>query len=160
MSSRKSQYRKNQASLITETSWVVDMPCSYYSTRSLRCVMKEGYRKYSEYTRVSRCYDGRGLSEVKGKLVFGGFFFCALTDPMPVDRQVAKKRELESAEEIAEEEFLKLQQQMNERIARLVRLRKQKRLLQEKGLKILEKESEPEDLASMAQEEADAVVDV
>lgn len=77
-----------------------------------------------------------------------------------VDRWVKKRKELEDAELVAEDELLELQRQVNERLARLVRLRKQKRLLQEKGLQMLEKESAPEDLLSVAQEEADAAVDI
>ena len=67
------------------------------------------------------------------------------------DRLALEKQRLEAAEEATEEELIQLQQQLNERLSRLMRLRRQKRQLYEKGAEMLNR-----GLASMdALEEAE-----
>lgn len=80
---------------------------------------------------------------------------------MVVDRFVTEKRRLELEEEKTEEELLALQQQLNERLSRLMRLRRQKRFLQERGVEMLSKGlSSMEELESSDQLELEAVTDV
>lgn len=67
----------------------------------------------------------------------------------PADRLVQAKARLEADEEATEEELLELQRQLNERLSKLMRLRRQKRLLQSKGMKMLER-----DLQSVGELEA------
>jgi hypothetical protein len=70
------------------------------------------------------------------------------------DRLVQEKNRIEADEEATEEELIQLQRQLNERLSKLMRLRRQKRLIQTKGLRALEKE-----LATMSDsEKADCLV--
>jgi 3-methyladenine DNA glycosylase AlkC len=57
---------------------------------------------------------------------------------------VQAKARLEADKEATEEELLDLQRQMNERLSKLMRLCRQKRLLQSKGLKMLQQDLENE----------------
>jgi hypothetical protein len=58
------------------------------------------------------------------------------------DRLVQEKNRIEADEEATEEELIQLQRQLNERLSKLMRLRRQKRLIQSKGLKALERDTE------------------
>ena len=59
---------------------------------------------------------------------------------MVADRLVQAKARLKANKEATEEELLDLQRQVNKRLLKLMRLRRQKRLLQSKGTKILEQD--------------------
>ena len=50
---------------------------------------------------------------------------------------MAEKRRLELEEERAEEELIALQQQVNERLSRLMRLRRQKKQIHERGVEMV-----------------------
>ncbi|RFN40978.1 hypothetical protein FIE12Z_13010 [Fusarium flagelliforme] len=145
MSSAETARRKRRALLILSEGYVV-IPCSYYKSKSAKCVMKEGHKNCSECTRRGRTCDGKGVSVAEA------------------DRLVQAKARLEAAEEATEEELLDLQRQVNERLSKLMRLRRQKRLLQSKGMKMLERDIQAEgDLESSvvpsAVEESSSVVD-
>ncbi|SPJ92831.1 uncharacterized protein FTOL_13796 [Fusarium torulosum] len=80
------------------------MLCGYCGPRNLKCWAKEGHKKCAQCTRRGRPCDGKGVTLLKG---------CRL----------------EQEEEIAENDILSLQQQMNERLSRLMHLRRQKKQL-------------------------------
>jgi hypothetical protein len=91
-------------------------------------------------------------------------FFVVFSELTRVaDRLVQAKARLEADEEATEEELLDLQRQMNERLSKLMRLRRQKRLLQSKGLRMLEQdvlaEGELESSAQPSTGESSSVVD-
>ncbi len=68
---------------------------------------------------------------------------------------------MEAEEEVTEGEILEIQRQMNERLSRLMRIRRQKRLLRDKGLAMLERNLQSiEELEVAEREEVRAVVDV
>ncbi|KAF4423731.1 hypothetical protein F53441_14255, partial [Fusarium austroafricanum] len=60
-------------------------------------------------------------------------------------RFAAEKRRLEREEEVAENELLELQQKVNKRLSRLMRLRRQKKQLQERGDEMLRRNVETMD---------------
>ena len=67
-------------------------------------------------------------------------FFCfAAVDVLIAERIIAEKRRLEREEEVTEGELLKLQQELNERLARLMRLRRQKKEVVRKGHEMVRK---------------------
>ena len=73
---------------------------------------------------------------------------------------VQAKKRIEAAEEATEEELLDLQRQLNERLSRLIRLRRQKRHIQTRRQKMLEKGFQSMDeLKESEPQESEAVVD-
>jgi hypothetical protein len=146
MSSAETARRKARAALIFSEGYVV-MPCSFCSVKSLQCVMKEGHKNCSECTRRGRSCDGKGVSLSEGKHIL--LLMVVLALMCVADRLVQAKARLEADEEATEEELLELQRQLNERLSKLMRLRRQKRLLQSKGMKMLER-----DLQSVGELEA------
>ncbi|RKK07028.1 hypothetical protein BFJ65_g7214 [Fusarium oxysporum f. sp. cepae] len=134
-SSLQTQRRLARAKLIASTGYEI-MPCSFCTENHTKCMMKEGWKNCSECTRRGRSCDGKGVT---------------LTE---ADRLVQEKNRIEADEEATEEELIQLQRQLNERLSKLMRLRRQKRLIQTKGLRALEKE-----LATMSDsEKADCLV--
>ncbi len=78
-----------------------------------------------------------------------------------MDRITLEHRRLEREEEVAEEELLAAQRLTSERTARLVRLRKQKRLLREKGKVMVERGlKDLDELEAAEKAEATATVQV
>ena len=97
------------------------------------------------------------------------FFFGSLfPDFVLANRLVAEKRRIEKEEELAEEELLELQRQMsvlhqsvNERFARLARLRQQKRLVKTKGVDMIRRGLKSlDELEEVERCESEAVIDV
>lgn len=73
---------------------------------------------------------------------------------------MAEKRRLELEEEKAEEELIALQQQMNERLSRLMRLRRQKKQIHERGVEMVRRGlNSLDELEESDRREAEAVVD-
>ncbi|KAH7163642.1 hypothetical protein DER46DRAFT_604836, partial [Fusarium sp. MPI-SDFR-AT-0072] len=114
--------RLARAKLIASTGYEI-MPCSFCTENYTKCMMKEGWKNCSECTCRGRSCDGKGVTLSEA------------------DRLVQEKNRIEADEEATEEELIKLQQQLNERLSKLMRLRRQKRLIQTKGLWALEKDS-------------------
>lgn len=74
---------------------------------------------------------------------------------------MAEKRRIESEEDSVETELLALQQQVNERIARLTRLRKQKKMVVSKGHDMIRRGLRSLDELEEAERlEAEAAIDV
>lgn len=99
--------------------------------------MKEGHSKCAECTRRGRPCDGQGISLVAGEAIPGCPGVLLVLICGVADRLALEKQRLEAAEEATEEELIQLQQQLNERLSRLMRLRRQKRQLVEKGTQML-----------------------
>jgi len=59
-----------------------------------------------------------------------------------VDRILREQRRLEAEEEVAEGDLVYIQRELNERLARLARLRRQKRLLLDKGKEMVRRNLE------------------
>ncbi|KAH7169561.1 hypothetical protein DER46DRAFT_659189 [Fusarium sp. MPI-SDFR-AT-0072] len=117
MSSPETQRRLACAKLIASTGYEI-MPCSLCVENYTKCMMKDGWKNCSECTCWGRTCDGKGVT---------------LTE---------EKNRIEADEEATEEELIQLQRQLNERLSKLMRLRRQKRLIQSKGLKALERDTE------------------
>ncbi|KAG7406328.1 hypothetical protein Forpe1208_v014492 [Fusarium oxysporum f. sp. rapae] len=110
MSSPETQRRLARAKLIASTGYEI-MPCSLCIENHTKCVMKDGWKNYSEYTHRGHTYDGKGVT---------------LTE---ADYLVQEKNHIKAAEEATEEELIQLQRQLNERLSKLMRLRRQKHLI-------------------------------
>ncbi|KAM0367381.1 hypothetical protein ACHAPY_011726 [Fusarium culmorum] len=118
------------------------MPCSYCAPRNLKCWAKEGHSKCAQCTRCGRSCDGKGVTL------------------LAADHFVTEKRHLEKEEEIAKNDLLSLQQQVNERLNRLMRLRRQKRQLQERADEMLCRNVETlDDLEAIENAESFAAVE-
>ena len=59
-----------------------------------------------------------------------------------MDRILREQRRLEAEEEVAEGDLVYIQRELNERLARLARLRRQKRLLLDKGKEMVRRNLE------------------
>lgn len=121
--------------LIEETGFEV-MPCSHCSQKHLRCKMLEGVSRCSECVRRGRACDGSGVSVSSGACLWVLLPLPCLTF-FSASRLIAEKRRLEVEEEKAEEELIALQQQVNERLSRLMRLRRQKKQIHERGAEMV-----------------------
>lgn len=96
--------------------------------------------------------------QVRGSGVFESL--CDLLT-LVATRLMAEKRRIESEEDSVETELLALQQQVNERIARLTRLRKQKKMVVSKGHDMIRRGLRSlDELEEAERQEADAVIDV
>ncbi|KAF4457149.1 hypothetical protein FALBO_15260 [Fusarium albosuccineum] len=139
--SKATRNRKAQAILIETTGHLI-MPCGYCEPRKLRCWAKEGHKNCAQCTRRGRKCDGKGVTLVEA------------------DKFAAEKRRLEKEEEVAETELINLQQQVNERLGRLMRLRRQKRHLQERAEEMLRRNVETlDELEALENEESFAAVE-
>jgi len=101
------------------------MPCSRCASKGWKCVMIEGSSKCQECTRAACACDGTGV-------------------PLQSLHRIQEEhRRLSREEVIAEERFLELQRrhqdEMNEAIARLIRLRKQKEMARSQGVKLVQR---------------------
>jgi hypothetical protein len=117
------------------------------------------------------CRAAASVSVVDGRVMVRGspFRLVSLSRPYPcflltvaiVNRLVAEKRRLESEEEAAEESLLQLQRDLNERIARLTRLRKQKKALVTRGHEMISRGMRSlDELEAAEKDEAEAVIGV
>ena len=76
-------------------------------------------------------------------------------------RLIAEKRRIEKEEDTTESELLALQQQMNERISRLTRLRRQKKMVISRGHEMIRRGLKSlDELEEAERRESDAVIDV
>jgi hypothetical protein len=123
--------RKIRADSIEQFGFSV-MPCTRCKAKKVECKMLEGSRKCQTCTRLGRVCDSNGVPLLS------------------LSRMVSEDRRLEKEEEEAEEAFLVQQAKLNESLARLTRLRRQRRLLRQKGERLAAE-------AAMADEVADRV---
>ncbi|EXK43533.1 hypothetical protein FOXG_18863 [Fusarium oxysporum f. sp. lycopersici 4287] len=141
MSSASACSRSARVDLINSESFQI-MPYSYCCSHHLQCMMKPGNDVCEEYTRQDRPCDGKGIS---------------LTE---ADCLVQAKKRIEAAEEATEEELLDLQRRLNERLSRLIRLRRQKRHIETRRQEMLEKGFQSiDELEESERQESEAVVD-
>jgi hypothetical protein len=140
--SRKSIQRDNLYRLIVATGFDV-MPCSFCSSRHLKCRMTEEHSRCAECVRRGRSCDAAGVPLVS------------------VNRIIDEKRRIEREEEEVESELLHLQQQVAERFARLARLRRQRKTIVSKGHEMVRRGLRSLDsLEEAEREESEAVVAV
>jgi hypothetical protein len=115
------------------------MPCSYCFDRDLKCEMMDGVARCKECVRRGRKCDGTGasLSSVQSVLY--------------------EQDRLEKEEELAEEKLIRAQQEAATALARLSRLRKQKRFLRERSLQMAQRNAKSlDELDELERKEAEA----
>ena len=96
-------------------------------------------------------------------LVFWQYFFVANECVLGflATRLIKEKRRIEREEDATEAELLALQQQMNEKFARLTRLRRQKKSIVSRGHEMIRKGLQSlDDLEEADRMESEAVIDV
>lgn len=108
------------------------MPCSFCSARGLRCKMIERSSKCGECVRRGRSCDASGVAISSRRCPSCVLLFFA-NECLLVGRIISESKRLDQEEERAEEQMLKAQAELNEALARLARLRRQKRQLVTKG---------------------------
>jgi hypothetical protein len=164
--SSKTSQRSALAAAIDELGFEV-MPCSFCHSKGLRCKMIERSSRCGECVRRGRSCDGSGVP-VSSREFF--FFFQALlpvlTDAL-VSRIVNESKRLDREEQDAEEAFrlersalLEAQKRLDESLARLDRIRRQKRLLLSKGGDMVRRGlASLDEMEETEREESSAVVD-
>lgn len=111
--SKKSQERAALASFI-DSSGVETMPCSWCFKRNLACRISQGSSRCGECVRRGRSCDGSSVASALTKIM-------------------SEQRRVEQEEADAEESLFVLQTQLQTAVGRLARLRRQKRVLKERG---------------------------
>ncbi|TPX07898.1 uncharacterized protein E0L32_010353 [Thyridium curvatum] len=138
---RKSQPSRNRDALLNEIlrDGFEVMPCSYCFDHNLVCKMIERTKRCQTCVGLGRSCDGTGV-------------------PVGVlSRVTAEAKRLEREEIDEEEKFLELQKQINEVSARLIRLRKQRRSLREKGIQMVQRGLQNlDELEEMERKESEA----
>ena len=139
--SKKTEERHRLVALID--SFGVDiMPCSFCESRHLRCQMMEGVSRCKECVRRGRSCDG---------------VFVASS----IQKVLAAEERLKLEEEQTEEKLLAAQQALNEAVARLLRIRKQRASLKTRGVDLAKRcASSLDELDAQEQAEAEAAIDV
>ncbi|KAI1869361.1 uncharacterized protein JN550_005991 [Neoarthrinium moseri] len=140
--SKKTLYRLSLADRI-ERCGVDVMPCSFCEKRNLRCRMMEGVSRCKECCRRGRSCDGSGVTLSS------------------LQRINAEEDRLVREEEVAEEKLLRAQQEVNEALSKLMRLRAQKRALKTRGVDMVNRGLRSlDELDEQERAESDAVVAV
>jgi hypothetical protein len=161
MSSSSRQGHFSSANFIEKNGFEV-LACSRCDPKGLVCIMMEGGKKCSKCARDGKRCDGSGVplhSRRRSSEPSVGLG-CFADVSFLVDRILREQRRLEAEEDSTTDDLLQtqrdldfLQKKLNERLARLSRLRRQKRMLISKGTKMVQ-----ENLANMdAVDESDRV---
>lgn len=138
--SKKTEERHRLIALI-DSFGVEVMPCSFCDTRHLRCQMMEGVSRCKECVRRGRSCDG---------------VFVASS----IQKVLAAEERLKLEEEQTEEKLLAAQQALNEAVARLLRIRKQRASLKTRGVDLAKRcASSLDELDAQEQTEAEATID-
>lgn len=115
------------------------MPCSFCFDRDLKCEMMDGVSRCKECVRRGRRCDGTGASLSS------------------VHSVLHEQDRLEKEEEIAEEKLIRAQQEAATALARLSRLRKQKRFLRERSLQMAQRNAKSlDELDELERKEVEA----
>jgi len=134
----KTLQRSALAAAIDELGYEV-MPCSFCHSKGTKCKMIERASRCGECVRRGRSCDGSGVPVSSRSCFFPPFRDCRADIPS-VSRIVAESKRLDSEEQDAEEAFraerlalAEAQRRLDESLARLDRIRRQKRTLLSKG---------------------------
>ncbi len=144
------------------------MPCDRCVSKGLRCVKVED--DLSRSRKCGECVRSKARCVGMGRALSSRGCPRPLVSPWSLTVLVAERiayefRRLEREEEQAAEDFLAFQQQssagLTERAARLVRLQKQKKLVREKGVKMVERGlNDLDELEALEAAEAQATTSV
>ncbi len=118
------------------------MPCERSTSKGLRCVRIDEDK--TKLRKCSECVKARSHCEGMGKALSSRWcpillVLASLPEPLTAERIAYEFRRLEREEEQAQEELVAYQAGMGERVACLVRLQRQKKLVREKGVKMVER---------------------
>ncbi|TPX17587.1 uncharacterized protein E0L32_012121 [Thyridium curvatum] len=141
---RKSKKTIQRASLVAliESCGMEVKECSFCARHKLKCVMMEGNSRCNHCVRRGRSCDNAPLGPSASRLL-------------------SEKRRLEAAEKTTEAELLEAQRLLNEKLARLMRLRMQKESLISRGKEMVRRGLEDLDaLDEVERRESDAVLEV
>ena len=140
--SSKAVQRSSLAATIDALGFEV-MPCSFCHSKGLRCKMIERSSRCGECVRRGRSCDGSGVP-VSSRVFLPCFVFRSPSLTRTVSRIVSESQRLEREELDAEESFraerealLQAQRRLDESLARLDRIRRQKRSLLTRGTEMV-----------------------
>jgi hypothetical protein len=150
-SKSKSEQRARLAASIDLVGLVVEMPCSWCFEKKLDCKMMEGVTRCAECVRRGRSCDGLGVPFDARTCPSPFLCFALVLTCLLVEKVLAESRRLDREEDEATEilshtqsrlgvlrsELADLEGQSSASVARLARIRKQRRLLVSKGAKMV-----------------------
>lgn len=156
---RSSTDRRKAKVLIIQEFGVEVMPCSFCESKNFSCrAMPDSDENCLECTRRGISCDRSGVTLSAGMRIFPLVMLPFLLISLVASRITAEKRRLESEEDAAEERLLRAQAEMNQALAKLSRLRRQKRQLQKRGLEMLRKgKGSLDELEESDRQESEAV---
>ena len=141
------------------------MPCSHCGDRGLKCIWIDDSRAPRGSKRCKECVRRGVKCDGSSRPLSSGRSFCLFTDFLVLtflagERIIFEDKRLEREEREAEEELLLAQQKMNETLGRLMRLRRQRGMVKQKGIELLKRGFEDMDeLEEAERRESDAAVD-
>jgi hypothetical protein len=119
--SKKTLERKSLTARVRQHGLFADMPCSYCSKHKKSCLMKEDSTRCGECSRRGRSCDG---------ILVGS----SLARAMKEEERLAKEEELMEEKILANQrEAERIAKETSEAVAKLLRLRKQRKFIKSKG---------------------------